>query len=216
MGHIYARIAGFGLALMPEPGTRLVHGRAERNALTVFPAGGAAPIAIDPDELSERLSEQPTLVGPGLEAVALPGEPVWQIQTSPFSCPWPRSTELLIPDPPGQPSFFDLIMDDDTVLWVQGPFPSSRLPAIPSGFLADGRRLEEHAQVDGHTVVEVSYDLNETAWVHRYVVVNWTEHLVLVVTMQAPRSTADPARAAMRTVVSGLTPAVRDAATQRS
>jgi hypothetical protein len=199
--HVFARVSGFGWTLLPRapfwleqvggPRTLLVEHNNAAGLKRATLRLDESPPGVDLDEGTTSLQELLDLLpGPGLDH--------WQIETTVFTLPWPDGFAVQSsPDPPG----FDLLGADNTLVYVQGPFDRTDLPA-PRAMAATDQTIVRH----GPTWVDLAYTDGGKRWRQTHRVVDLGEGVVLVVTSQAPEKLASVAEKAGEAVAAGVRP----------
>ncbi len=203
--HVYARIAGFGLAVMPrapfragcpgEPATAIdvEHDSAKgRLFARVIPDGDGYESQID--QHTESLSDV-------VDIEAGPDTGEWRIETSVFTCCWPHEYMLCSNNFPDDPGPFDLVGVHDELIYVQKPKVMPDLEAMcgPDQKVLDVQRGEDSEWI------ELEYAHEGVAWRQRHEVVVLHEQR-FVVTMQSPAEFAEGAVRAAQQVARSLCP----------
>jgi hypothetical protein len=130
-----------------------------------------------------------------------PSHAHWRIEIAVFSTRWPDGFIVVSePKPPG----FYLRGPNEGLIYLQGPFPRERLPAL-TAMAAPGQTIRGH----GEDWVELSYEHDGVAWVQRHRLVDF-EGNALVVTSQSPESGAEITDVAAEQVASSLAPYKHD------
>lgn len=205
MGHMFARITGFGLIVVPvwpyrvelvasDPGALLVTRTNPVRQSVVVRGGRENPVA-DLGEGVEALDDV-------AQVMRGPEEREWRIETSLYSVSWPAGFALEPPADDGQ-SVFDLHGPDQSLIWVQGPFDRADLPDIEA-LAAPGQTLAGVASQGGVEAVELAYDHDGVAWNQRHYLVPFAGAQVLAVTAQAPASQVDLFRQASAEVAASV------------
>jgi hypothetical protein len=137
MGHVYARLTGHGLALVPCWPYTFERPDAESEAVVVtnWREDGPAKALVDP-------SDAHTLpgivdVGPG------PDHPFWVIETTTFKAAWPAGFRVESTLDP-----FHLVGEHDASIYVQGP---AQL-AGPDAMVGPGQTVVARRTVGGQRV----------------------------------------------------------------
>jgi len=180
--HVYARLVGYGLAIVPRaPFTlerlgpsdlpiRVTHG--QTSAVLATPSHG-------PSDLSNVAD-----VAPG------PTDDFWSIETSPFEAVWPQGFTVHH-DPSGPPGFY-LQSAAQALVFAQGPYPQAKIPALER-MAAPGQALCQVHITGLVQWVHLSYSIGAVPWVQRHHVVPLGSEYRVIVTFQAPEAVSAPA-----------------------
>lgn len=188
MGHVFARLTGFGMTLIPiwpytferpeqAPGTVSVTRWEGHTAHTVVITGPAEAPAI---RLTNAQSADEVV-----EVLAGPAEHVWRIETSPFSVEWPEGFAIDSPPAGDDSTPFLLFGPDGSVIYLQGPRGHDRIPPLTQ-LIAPGQTLVDHRSEPAFEVVELAYQHDGTAWRQIHHLVALTDTHGLVITAQSP------------------------------
>ncbi len=198
---VYARLSGFGWALIPfapfifervphRPSLLLVEHQSRSGPKRAKLDFADEDPAIELGEGTDRLEDI-------LDFDRGPCSDHWRIETTVYSIRWPEGFAVQSSeDPPG----FDLAGPNGTLVFLQGPFEPARLP-----LLADMAGAGQTVHQIGSSWVELSY-LNEGApWrqTHRLVAFGAD---VVVVSSQAPVEWNPLVNAAASSVAESLMP----------
>lgn len=206
--HVYARIVGFGLAVMPRAPFRAgyadepvmaidVEHHSERGPLfaRVIPNGG---------EYKSKVDQHTESVFDVVEIEDGPDTEDWRIETSVFTCCWPHGYMLCSNSFPDDPGPFDLVGVHDELIYVQKPkvMPDVEEMCGPDQTVLDVQRGEDSEWI------ELEYVHEGVLWRQRHEVVTM-EGERFVVTMQAPVEYAEGSVGAARQVARSLCPSER-------
>lgn len=206
MGHVLARVTGFGLAVVPvwpyrvelvpdDPAALLViRTDGETRRSVVLRGGREKPVADLGDDVVSMDEVAEVMRGPDANE--------WRVETSVYSVVLPAGFALEPPADDG-PSMFDLHGPGGALIWVQGPFDRASLPDVEA-LAAPGQTLAGVASQDGVEAVELAYDHDGEPWNQRHYVVPFAGSRVLVVTAQAPASHVDLFRRASAEVAASV------------
>jgi hypothetical protein len=188
MSHVFVRLSGNGLRLVPYWPYRF-----SRDGQAVKVACWAAP---DVKEV--------TVDGASVEGIVDVGkgpEGDWRIETTAFSCAWPQDFTIEAPTDPGDTIRFYLFGPGEELIYPQGPTSTSRKPAE---WAAPGQRFTSVSDVNGIQVVALSYRHNGVPWRQSHWLIPWANGRTLVITAQSPTAQADRTKAAARMVATSI------------
>jgi hypothetical protein len=203
--HVYARLSGYGLVLIPFAPYRF-EALPDGRSLTVTHASpqGTRSARITPGPVAPTVHLEPGTASLD-EVVTLSNDGQagpWRIETRVFTCAWPAGFALASAPDDGP---FDLYGPDGSLIYFQGPYPPERVPPT-RGLVAPGQTLAGEGEGSGFHWVEVSYPHEGRTWLKRYAFVPLTPEQVLVVTTQAPEQGAARATAAADELAASLRP----------
>lgn len=190
MRHVFTRVSGYGVALLPECGTSLSETAIPTSIRIRVPGEQESTISIE--SARRELAGQTSIFNAGIELTAGTGTPSWQLETSVFTCDWPRGLELVIPEEAPNPPFY-LLGPGQMSIWINGPLSRDKTPTAEK-FRASGHAIRKASRTGEIDWIEVAYPHDGESWMQRYYVVPWKSREVLVVVMQAldQAATADP------------------------
>jgi hypothetical protein len=186
VGHVLARLAGYGMVLTPhwpyrferhpsEPGTvRAVHGTDDGPLWQVVRPGEP----VEPHE--------------AVDVTDGPEHAYWEIQTSVLNLRWPEGYFVQSPLAAADRTPFYLHGPGEATIFPQGPVPRDRY-ADPAALVAPGQSLL-HA---GDGTVELGYDHDGEPWWQAHRLLPYGEDRTLMITAQSLRTHADRTRAAV-------------------
>lgn len=203
--HVYARIVGFGLAVMPrapfragyadEPATAIdVEHHSEKGVLfaRVIPDGAGYKSKVDQHTKSV------------LDVVDIEDGPDthnWRIETSVFTSCWPHGYMLCSNNFPDDPGPFDLVGVHDELIYVQKP---KVMPDVEEMCGADQTVLDVQRGEDSEWI-ELEYVHEGVSWRQRHEVITLRDQR-FVVTMQAPAECAEQAVGVAQQIARSLCP----------
>lgn len=204
MGHVFARLTGFGMTLTPiwpytftrvehRPGTVSVtrwEGDTAHTAVITGPSDIELTNAASPDEV--------------VEVAAGPVEPGWRIETSPFSLDWPDGFTIESAPADDNSSPFLLFGPAGSVIYLQGPYALDRIPPLAQ-LAGPGQTLVDQRTEAAFDVVELAYELDGDAWRQCHHLVNLDDEYRLVITAQTPATHGAEVRAAAELMARSLT-----------
>ena len=192
--HVYARVTGYGLAIVPRP--PFTFERLGPSDLPIRVTHGAADavLATSSHGASQLLSVAD--VEPG------PTHRHWAIGTTAFETVWPQGFTLHY-DPSGPPGFF-LLTATQAIAFAQGPFPVAELPALEH-MVGPGQSLSQVHAAGPVPWVHLTYEQDGVAWVQRHHAVALGKKYRVIVTVQAPQAVASSALAAAAPFIHSLT-----------
>ncbi|GAA0933986.1 hypothetical protein GCM10009557_95180 [Virgisporangium ochraceum] len=174
MGHVFARLAGYGMAVVPHwPYT------VERDG------GGSDAVRVT------RWSA----TGPEHAVVTTDRAP---------DVRWPVGFRLESGNDPGDRTLFYLLGGADEAIFPQGPVPRVRLAAPDALAAPGQTVVDRRVDGDGVGVTELGYEHGGEPWWQAHWTVAWDEHRFLVVTAQAPATHADHTRVAAAEVAESM------------
>ncbi len=198
MGHVLARLTGFGLVLIPiwpytfqrssrTPGTVTVTRWEGQTAHTATVTGPA---------------DAPSINLTGAQAVdevvdILPGptEPLWRIETSLYLVEWPEGFTIDSPPANDATSPFYLRGPEDALIYIQGPYPPDQIPPL-NETAAPGQQVIDHQHGPDFEVVELTYQHEGVDWHQTHHLVPLNDTLAVIVTTQSPATQAPQTRLA--------------------
>lgn len=190
MQHVLTAIGGFGIRVIPrasfqarvdEPLVLDVEVGGQKRARVVATADGHH-VALGPE------TDDPADV---MDVVPGPPDREWLLQTARTTLMFPRGYVLHSVDD-GSPSPFDLLGDDDELIYMQ-PAPDT---LSIDDMLAPGQRETDR----GDEFIEASYAHEGDGWCQRHIIVRLGVAHTRVFTLQAPQAqmeNAHPVLAAM-------------------
>jgi hypothetical protein len=178
MGHVFVRLNGYGLRLVPYwpyRFARVVGGVAVE--VTRWTADGPRVAVIHPD------AARP--VAEVVDVGEASGDGNWVIETSVFTVGWPDGFAIESSQDPTDRTAFYLVGPDEAMIFPQGPVRAERLANVEA-LVAAGQRVHDRRRVGGIDVVELAYDHEDRPWWQGHWMVPHGEQRVLLVTAQAP------------------------------
>lgn len=126
----------------------------------------------------------------------------WRIETSVFTCCWPRGYSVYSNSFPNDPGPFDLVGIHDEVIYIQKPkvVPDIEQMCAPNQTILDVQRGTESESI------ELEYEHEGVSWRQRHEVIALLGSR-FVVTVQSPSQFAADAAIAARQVAQSLRPA---------
>jgi hypothetical protein len=190
--HVYARLRGHGLTIVPRGPYRFERG--DRDELTMTDGRVRRSLTI-----SRATDVSVAAAGLGHLADVTPGPAdAWRVETSVFSVLWPESLVLQSPPDETGPSQFDLYGADEALIYLQGPLPPERIPR-GTDLVAAGQTLLAVNDAEPFERYELEYDHDRHPWRQLYIFVPF-ESRILVVVSQAPAHVAPSTNGAARTL----------------
>ncbi|MEU8656128.1 hypothetical protein [Actinoplanes philippinensis] len=171
MGHVMARLAGFGVVLVPYWPYTFARSDAAPDAVLVtnWRDDGPATALVDPAD--PRPAPGIVDVSPG------PDHPFWVIETSPFDAAWPSGFDIEGTMPP-----YCLVGENDASISVQG----SAHPVDPETLVAAGQTVVERRTMRGDVqVIELAYEHEGEQWWQGHYLLPRNGGRVLVFTAQS-------------------------------
>lgn len=150
MGHVFARLAGHGLVLVPHWPYTFERPDVESDAVVVTHWGPDGPAKVLVDPADAHTVSGIVDVEPG------PDHPYWVIETTGFKTVWPLGFSVESTTDP-----YCLVGDHDTSISVQGPAQI----ADPDTMIAAGQTVVARRTMDlGVQVLELAYEHAGEAW----------------------------------------------------
>ncbi|QDU36710.1 hypothetical protein Mal4_09990 [Maioricimonas rarisocia] len=201
--HVYARLAGFQLAVIPKAPFRIQHTPDPPDAIDVeyHSPDGRLFACLIPDSggYRSKVNQQTRSLYDVLDVDAGPDLDHWRIETSKFTCCWPAGYTICSNNFPQDPSPFDLLGPHREMIYVQQP---KRLPDVAE-MCAPTQKVIRVERTDTSEWIELAYDYDGTPWRQRHEVLTLAGDRIAV-TMQAPEEFADAASAVARDVAQSL------------
>lgn len=212
MGHVFARLTGFGLTLVPiwpynfrrsphTPGTVSVTRWVGETAQTATVTGGG---------------DSPAIALTGVEAVDQvvdvlegPDERVWRIETSPYSVEWPEGFEIDSPPAGDNSSPFHLWGPNGSLIYPQGPLKRERIPSLTE-LAGPGQTIIARQNGPGFDAVDLAYEHEGADWRQSHHLVPFGADRVLIITAQSPAAHAALTRQAAEIVARSVTAPPRE------
>jgi hypothetical protein len=129
--HVYARISGFGWTLLPRAPFWLARVPDQGRSVVVEHETPTGPrrvtLAFDGGAPRTELGETASAVKEVLDLFQGPDLEDWRVETAVFTACWPDGF-VMVSDP--QPPGFSFRGPDESLIYVQGPVPTERLPPL--------------------------------------------------------------------------------------
>jgi hypothetical protein len=203
--HVYARVAGFKLAVIPRAPFRISVAPQPPNAIDVeyrAPSGALFARVIPDDGGYKSKTDQYT---PSLYDVVdiEPGPDIdhWQIESSIFRCDWPSAYTIASNNFPSDPAPFDLLGPNREMIYIQHP---KNVPAVTE-MCAPNQTVIHIERSSESEWIELAYDHEGTPWRQRHEVIAFPDRRI-VITMQAPHKFAEQAALVAQEVALSLKP----------
>ncbi|WP_200214641.1 hypothetical protein [Micromonospora coerulea] len=178
MGHVFVRLAGHGLRLVPYWPYRF--------------ARAAGPSLVEV-AVGSWEGERRAVIGPGSASVpdvvdvtegTVTGD--WRLEVGPFTLCWPDGFDVQSPHDPADHTPCYLIASDQAMIFPQGPTPLERL-AAPDALVAPGQRIVDRRLLgEDIDVVELAYEHDGAPWWQAHWVIPVGGQQALIFTGQAP------------------------------
>ncbi|MEW4528297.1 hypothetical protein [Maioricimonas sp. JC845] len=203
--HVYTRVCGFGLTVVPRAPYRIRHAPEPPDAIDVeydSPEGERfARLIPDNGGYRSRISPQTSSLYDVLGIEAGPNLDRWRIETSVFTCCWPAGYTICSNSFPQDPSPFDLLGPHREMIYVQRP---RNLPDVAE-LSAPGQTVVRIERTGTSEWIDLAYEHDGQKWRQRHEVVTLDGERTAVTT-QAPDEFADEAVSAARAVAESLAP----------
>lgn len=190
MGHVLARLSGYGMALTPHWPYVFERERDGSDAVRVThraPAG-AVHAVIEPG--------RPPDGGDAVDVVEGPVVPYWIVETSVFRLRWPAGFTVESPSDAGDGTPFYLHGPGQAAIFAQGPVAKERLADANALVAPDQTVLQRRAGGGGVSVIELSYQHDSEVWWQAHWTVPYDADQVVVITAQSLLAASTQARQA--------------------
>lgn len=212
--HVFARISGHGLTLIPLSPYRFERtggSAADAVRLTRQVPGGERAVTVTPRPLPRPGAPQ-VACAPGtgsLEEVGGlqegPWLKQWRIETALFTLAWPEGLALQSARDDSRPPAFELHGEQGAFMFFQGPFSEQRLPALQR-MAGLGQRVVATGEGPRHRWVELAYRHEGRDWVQRHALIELRPGSTLVLSAQAPAEVAERTMALMEEAARSVQP----------
>jgi hypothetical protein len=199
VGHVFIRLSGFGMRLIPFWPYEFARTGAAPDSVEVvhMTEGGRAAATVDRGRRSSVAGVVDVLDGPDHEH--------WRLETSVYGFEWPEGFEVGSAIDVEDRKPYYLYGPDDAAIFPQGPLPTERVPDA-AGLTAPDQTVARQYRLDDIDVVELTYDHDGGPW--------WQTHWAfpigagksLVITGQSPAKHRDLMLGAIDRMVSTLGP----------
>ncbi|MBM7489536.1 hypothetical protein JOD64_000758 [Micromonospora luteifusca] len=179
MGHVLARLAGYGIALTPHWPYMFERHQADSDAVRVtrWTPSGPAQVVIKPHQLTDGRDV--------VDVAAGPSRPCWFVETSTFRLRWPTQFTVESAQDQSDGTPFYLHGPGEAIIFPQGPVAKERL-VDPHALVAAGQKvLDQHVADDGSRLIELGYEHNEEPCWQGHWTIPYDSDRVLVLTAQA-------------------------------
>jgi hypothetical protein len=200
VGHVLARLNGYGIQLVPHWPYRFEHVadvRPETVAVVRLTPEGEVRAVID--------ARRPTTVDCVVDVTREPSPDGWRVETSLYSIPWPEGFHVASPTDPDDHINFYLEGVDGSAIFPQGPTRTERLPT-GVGWAADGQRIINETTTDDAYVIELEYEHEGRPWWQSHWLVPWGAQRTLVFSAQCPAGHTEATRLAAEYLASEVWP----------
>lgn len=185
------RVCGYGLSLAAHPTSFYRWTRTEDPFRIVAAARPGTAPATDPgkrvqidfknNNVELRLGDGVKDASEIIEICEGPISQTWVIETPIFCALWPNGLDLRCPA--ASRTAFDLVDQLNSLVFVQGPFPSNKLSIDDMG--SEGQTETARGLTAGeHPWVEFAYDLDDKSWRQRQYIRQASSQFSFVITAQ--------------------------------
>ncbi|SBT50537.1 hypothetical protein [Micromonospora auratinigra] len=199
MGHVFARLTGYGMVLVPNWPYRFERQSdgSDDMRVTRWTPDGPRHVVVRPGH--------PVDAGDVVEVTHDPDQGAqWFIETSLFRTVWPPDFTVESSHDPDDHTAFYLHGSDESMIFPQGPVPRARLND-PAALVAAGQTIiGSQVGDDGISVVELAYEHDAEPWWQGYWLVEYSQDHFLVITAQARQPQRADTRAAAAAVAASL------------
>ena len=203
--HVFARVAGFQLTVVPRAPFRIRHAGSPPNAIDIeyhSPNGQLFARLIPHDGgYKSKIDQHTESLFDVLDVETGPDINHWRIETTIFTCCWPLGYALCSNNFPNDPGPFDLVGPNNEMIYIQHPnnLPDVAELCAPDQTVVNIKRNAESEWID------LEYDHAGLKWRQRHEVITLLDRRVAV-TMQSLSQFADDAVIAAQEVTRSLTP----------
>ena len=197
MGHVFIRLSGFGVRLLPYWPYEFERDgeQGDRVRVTHWNEAGRVRATVD--------SRQPQSTEGIVDVSSGPEHQYWRVETTRYAFTWPDGFIVGVSANADDPKPFYLYGPDEAQIFPQGPLPTEKLPDGAS-WTGPGQELVAQYHVDDIEVFELDYEHDASPW--------WQTHWAfpvgsgksLVMTGQTPVAHKVLVRDAIRRVVDTL------------
>lgn len=203
--HVFARVAGFHLNIVPHAPYRIQHADEPPNAIDIeyqSPSGQLfARLIPDHGGYKSKIDQHTKSLFDVVQVEAGPNINHWRIETTLFTCCWPLGYTLCSNNFPNDPGPFDLFGRNNELIYVQNTenVPDVAAMCAPNQTVINIERNTESESID------LEYHHDDIQWRQRHEVITLLGRRIAV-TMQAPSQFAASAVIAAQLVSGSLTP----------
>ncbi len=197
MGHVLARVSGFGWTVLPLFPFRFEHVNGNERALRVERGGATPKVATVSFETGRPRVDLSPGTPNGADVCDLTPSKVagdFRVETTAFTIGWPADFDIVSTEP-GGPSPFDFVRNDGCLVYVQGPLSLARVPKLEA-MCAPGQRIVDRGTHATGEWVELVYEHDGRMHWQRHTTVSWGRESMMIVTAQSPEGQAAKTRAA--------------------
>jgi hypothetical protein len=195
VGHVLARLAGFGMVLVPHWPYSFERDH-DAVRVTRWTPSGPWHAVLRPGEEAGG--------GEVVDVADGPDVPYWLIETSAFRARWPLGFTCESPSEAADGTPFYLQGPGQSSIFPQGPVPRARLEDPGALVAADQTVLQRRATGDGVAVVELGYRHDGEQWWQAHWTIPYPGDQFVVLTAQALEAASGQAREAAETVVASF------------
>ena len=200
--HIYIRISGFGLSLLPFTPFRAGRSEEAPTSLDIihFASTGEKFARVIPDGsggFTSKLDQNTPSLYDVVEISAGTALPKWTLETSEFTCDWPADYEIASTSFPRESTIIDLIGSNQQQIFIQSAQKVPALRRMP----ARGQRIQSLDEATGS--IELHYTHQDDPWYQRHQIVRFGSG-ALIVSCQAPEPLASSTGAAAGSVAESI------------
>jgi len=198
--HAFARLNGYGLAVVPRSPYRINREELGSDSIRVEHGDRLAKIHIPRDGSEPELEGDVAII----DVEDVEPQPGWVMETTPFSIPWPEGFTLQSGPPGGGPPGFDFFAGDGRLIYPQGPFAAGKVEL--EKLVEPGSTLTLRGTVGAADFVECAYQAEGRPWkLRHYLLRRQSTAEVLVLTAQAPAEHSEKVFATADLMVDGIT-----------
>jgi hypothetical protein len=179
VGHILARLAGYGMVLTPHWPYMFERHQTGSDAVRVtrWTPSGPVEVVIQPHQLTHATDVVDVADGPS--------HPCWFVETSAFRLRWPIEFTVESPQEQDDGTPFYLHGPGEATIFPQGPVSKERL-VDPHALVAAGQTvLDQRVADDGSRLIELGYQHNEEPWWQGHWTIPYDSGRFLIFTAQA-------------------------------
>lgn len=200
MGHVFVRLSGYQVRLVPYWPYRFARIDAHPRAVEVTRWTGSGPATAVVD------TTRPSRAADVVDIQDGPSTGSWRIETSLFTAVWPEGFTIESSQDAVDDTLFYLLSAGRAAIFPQGPLPVERVPAA-AGMVGAGQTLVATWRVGDIEVVELDYEHEAERWWQSHWRIPHGGQGILILTAQAPTREVTATRAAAELVATSVTPA---------
>ena len=184
--HVYARLAGFRLTVIPDAPFQIKRVDTASNAIDVeyLAPGGTLFARVIPQDggYISKIGQYTQSLYDVLDIDVGPDIDEWRLETTVFTCDWPHGYAVCSNNFPNDPGPFDLLGPNNEMIYIQSP---CKMPALEA-MRTPNQKITHIERRGEFGWIEMEYTHGGEPWCQRHEIVA-LQNRQMVVTMQAPR-----------------------------